>query len=50
MGEIVPSTRKWDNYFSEEMWSDPAVQYQVAIQNLSAKSWDLIIDSAWAIS
>jgi hypothetical protein len=50
MGEIMLSTRKRDNYFSEEMWSEPAVRYQVAIQNLSAKTWDLIIDGTWGIS
>ena len=49
-GEIVLSARKRDNHFSEEMWSDPAGRYQVAIQNLSAKCWDLIIDGAWKIS
>jgi hypothetical protein len=49
-GEVVLSARKRDNHFSEEMWSDAAVRYQVAIRNLSAKSWDLIIDGAWAIS
>ena len=32
------------------MWSDSAVQYQKPIQNLSAESWDLIIDDAWKIS
>jgi hypothetical protein len=48
-GQIVPSARKWDNYFSEEMWSDPAARYQKPIQNLSAESWDLIIDGAWNI-
>ena len=49
-GQIVPSVRKRDNYFSEEMWSDSAVRYQKPIQNLSAESWDLIIDGAWKIS
>ena len=49
-GEITLSARKRDNHFSEEMWSDAAIRYQVAIQNLSAKSQDLIIDGAWAIS
>ena len=32
------------------MWSEPAVRYQTAIKNLSAKSWDLITDGAWNIS
>ena len=34
-GKIILSAKKWDNHFSEEMWSDTAVWYQVAIQKLS---------------
>ncbi|KAH9960986.1 hypothetical protein BJV74DRAFT_871948 [Russula compacta] len=49
-GEIVLSTRKRDNHFSEEMWSEPAIWYQSPIQKLSPESWDLIIDRAWKIS
>ena len=49
-GEIVPSARKRENHFSEEMWNDPALRYKVAIQNLSDKSWELIIDGAWKIA
>ena len=44
------SAKKQDNYFSEEMWSDPTIWYQVVIQNLSAETWDLIVDGAWDIS
>jgi hypothetical protein len=49
-GEIVPSARKRDNYFSEEMWINTALRYRTAIQNLSEKSWDCIIDGAWKIA
>ncbi|KAH9965581.1 hypothetical protein BJV74DRAFT_890219 [Russula compacta] len=49
-GEIVLSTRKWDNHFSEEMWSEPTIWYQSPIRKLSPESWDLIIDGAWKIS
>ncbi|KAH9975648.1 hypothetical protein BJV74DRAFT_862376, partial [Russula compacta] len=49
-GEIVLSTRKRDNHFSEEMWSEPAIRYQSPIRKLSPESWDLIIDGAWKIS
>ena len=49
-GQIMPSARKRDNYFSEEMWSDSAVRYQKPIQNLSGASWDAIIDGAWKFS
>ena len=49
-GEIVPSSRKHDNHFSEEMWITPALQYKNAIQKLSDKSWELIIDGAWKIA
>ena len=31
------------------MWSDAATRYQVPIQNLSAETWDLIVDGAWDI-
>jgi hypothetical protein len=48
-GEIVPRARKRENHFSEEMWSEAAIRYQTAIQNLSAESWDRIIDGAWKI-
>jgi hypothetical protein len=46
----VPSARKRDNHFSEEIWINPALQYKIPIQNLSEKSWELIIDGAWKIA
>lgn len=44
------SARKRDNHFSEEMWINTALRYKVAIQNLSDRSWELIIDGAWKIA
>ena len=44
------STRKRDNHFSEEIWSDVALHYQVSVEALSQESWDLIIDGAWQIA
>ena len=44
------STRKRDNHFSEEIWSDVALHYQVSIEALSQESWDLIIDGTWQIA
>ncbi|KAH9986517.1 hypothetical protein BJV77DRAFT_1080564 [Russula vinacea] len=49
-GELVLSTRKCDNHFSEEIWSDVALHYQVSVEALSQESWDLIIDGAWQIA
>src|ERR1700691_5625927 len=49
-GEIVPSARKRDDYFSEEMWITTALRYKTPIQRLSDISWNLIIDGAWKIA
>jgi hypothetical protein len=49
-GEIVPSARKRDDYFSEEMWITTALRYKTSIQRLSDKSWNVIIDGAWKIA
>jgi hypothetical protein len=44
------STRRRENHFSDEMWSDEAIHYQVSIESLSETSWELIIDGAWQIA
>lgn len=48
-GQLALSKRKRDNHFSEEIWSDVAVHYQISIEGLSEDAWDTIIDGAWKI-
>jgi hypothetical protein len=49
-GELVLSTRKRDNFFSEEMWRNAAFHYGVSVEALSQDSWDLIVDGAWKVA
>jgi hypothetical protein len=49
-GNPVDSSRKRDNYFSEEMWSDAALHYQVSVGGLSEDCWEHIIDGTWRIA
>ncbi|KAI0245054.1 hypothetical protein BJV78DRAFT_1159215 [Lactifluus subvellereus] len=49
-GKVVPHAQKRNNHFSEEIWSDAALRYQVSIEGLSDETWDDIIDGAWKIS
>jgi hypothetical protein len=46
----MTSTRRRDNYFSDEMCSDAALHYRVSVEALSQESWNLVIDGAWEIA